>query len=38
MAQVSADLILIMKELINALSCRNVEQTIIQKCDAALNA
>jgi len=38
MAQVSADLILIMKELINALSCRNVEQTIIQKCDKALNA
>jgi hypothetical protein len=38
MAQVSADLILILKELINALSCRNVEQTIIQKCDAALNA
>lgn len=37
-AQVSADLILIMKELVNALSCRNVEQTIIQKCDAALNS
>jgi len=37
-AKVSADLTLIMKELINALSCRNVEQTIIQKCDKALNA
>lgn len=25
-------------ELIEALTCKNVEQTIIQKCDAALNA
>ncbi len=28
----------IVLELLEALSCRNVEQTIIQKCDKALNA
>lgn len=36
-AQVVADFMLILNELLTALSCKNVEQTIIQKADQKLN-
>ncbi|MBK9294907.1 MAG: hypothetical protein IPM57_10795 [Oligoflexia bacterium] len=36
-AQCAADFMLMFAELLTALSCKNVEQTIIQKADKALN-